>query len=230
MKNLKLLQLQYVELVGSYEKFPKLRWLRWHWCHLKTIPSGLFMSSLVAIDMSNGELEKFEPPTVLKSLKFLNLDGCDKLVSISSFHQLPKLETLVLWDCSNLTELCKTIGDLESLTVLNLTGCKKLWEVSLNKKYVKPERGKALCIGGGITEKPLIFLPHSLKSLLLGYCELEYKSDVCLAQPLYNLNLEGNPFELLPNNIDLKLLRILNLTSCPNLKSIICPSMLEELY
>nr|GEV49060.1 TMV resistance protein N-like [Tanacetum cinerariifolium] len=160
MKNLKLLQLQYVELVGSYEKFPKLTWLRWHWCHLKTIPSGLFMNSLIAIDMSNGELEKFEPPT----------------------------------------------------------------------KYVKPERGKALCIGGGITEKPLIFLPHSLKTLLLGYCELEYKSDVCLAQPLYKLNLEGNPFELLPNNIDLKLLRIHNLTSCPNLKSIICPSMLEELY
>ncbi|KAF5789024.1 hypothetical protein HanXRQr2_Chr09g0366011 [Helianthus annuus] len=34
----------------------------------------------------------------------------------------------------------------------------------------------------------------------------------------------------MPNNIDLKMLRLLNLYSCPNLKSLLClPSTLEEL-
>lgn len=65
MHKLKLLQLRYVKLCGHYKNIPELRWLCWHGCHLKTIPSGLLMSNfLVAIDMTRGNLEKFEPPVV----------------------------------------------------------------------------------------------------------------------------------------------------------------------
>ncbi|KAI3805432.1 hypothetical protein L1987_27807 [Smallanthus sonchifolius] len=68
MHRLKLLQLNYVKLSGYYKNFPELRWLCWHGFHLKTIPSSLLMSNfLVAIDMTGGNMEKFEPPLGVKN-------------------------------------------------------------------------------------------------------------------------------------------------------------------
>lgn len=65
MDNLKLLQLKFVQLTGSYENFSEqLRWLCWIGFHLRTIPSDLFMGNLVALDMSYSCLEVFEPPMV----------------------------------------------------------------------------------------------------------------------------------------------------------------------
>ncbi|GJT73689.1 putative TIR domain, P-loop containing nucleoside triphosphate hydrolase, partial [Tanacetum coccineum] len=125
-------------------------------------------------------------------------------------------------------------GGLKNLAKLNLTGCKKLFRALSDKKYVKPERVKALRIGGGTPKEPLFSLPMSLKYLYIGYCEFEYKNDLCVvfhAQSFFYLSLRGNLFESLPNNIDLKMLRVLNLNSCPNLKSIVClPNTLENLY
>ncbi|PWA62476.1 toll/interleukin-1 receptor (TIR) domain-containing protein [Artemisia annua] len=235
MKNLKLLQLRYVELVGSYKNFPDLRCLCWHGSHLKRIPSGLLMSSLVAIDMSYSYLEKFEPPMVLNSLKILNLEGCDKLVCIRSLYRFPKLECLMLRGCISLTRVCKTIGGLEGLALLDLTGCNKMWNAPSNKKYVNQlEKLKAKFICGGNPEETLLLLPHSIKILHLDYCKLKYNNDVRVvfhAQSFFYLSLESNLFEFLPNTINLNMLRVLKLTSCPNLKSLQCiPSTLEELY
>ncbi|KAM0031019.1 putative 17-beta-estradiol 17-dehydrogenase [Helianthus debilis subsp. tardiflorus] len=153
MNKLKLLQLKYVELSGTYEDFPELIWLCWHGCPLQTMPSGLLMNSLLSIDMSHGHMEKFEAPTVLSSLKILWLKGCDKLVCIDSLYRLPKLEMLILWNCSSLTHLCKSIGDLENLDYLNLEGCTKLW------KCVNQPETTTLPI------KSLFSLPKSLRLL-----------------------------------------------------------------
>ncbi|GKD56283.1 putative TIR domain, P-loop containing nucleoside triphosphate hydrolase, partial [Tanacetum coccineum] len=223
MDKLKLLQLKFVRLSGSYNNFPGLRWLCWHGCHLETIPSRLCMNSLVAIDMSYGILEKFEPPTVLNLLKILNLRCCYNLVSVCNLYRTPNLETLILQSCLNLTHLSKSIGRLESLTLLNLGSCKNLWKFSSN-----------ICIGGGIREHSLFSLPPSLKFLFLDYCNLENNSDlgvVLRAQSLFGMSLEANLFEFLPNKIQINILRVLNLTDCKNLKSLLClPSTLEELY
>lgn len=65
MDKLKLLQLKFVRLSGSYEDFSEhLRWLCWIGFNLKTIPSNLFMGNLVALDMSYSWLEVFELPMV----------------------------------------------------------------------------------------------------------------------------------------------------------------------
>ncbi|KAK1423993.1 hypothetical protein QVD17_19304 [Tagetes erecta] len=222
MDRLKLLQLKYVKLSGSYDKFPELIWLCWHGCPLLTMPSGLLMSSLVAIDMSYGHMEVFEAPTVLNSLKILNLKGCDKLVSLRNLYRLHKLNILELWNCSSLTHLCKSIGDLESLSRLGLTGCTKLW------KYVN-QPGRMM-----LPDQHLFSLPQSLTWLDLSNSNLEFNNDVSMAfhgQSFFDLHLAANPFKYLPNNIDLKMFRILNLYSCSNLKSLPCiPSTLEELY
>ncbi|KAL8239798.1 hypothetical protein R6Q59_016365 [Mikania micrantha] len=226
MDKLKLLQLKYAKLTGSYKNFPELRWLCWHGCNLKTVPSGLLMSSLVAIDMSYGQVEMFEVPMVLNSLKILNLKRCDKLVSICKLCLLPKLETLILQSCSSLTHVCKTIGDLECLVLLDLSGRIKLWKASSRKKFVNQ-------FVGGIPEQLLFSLLPSLNSLYLANCNHDCNNQdhvVFHAQTLFNLSLRGNLFDYLPNNIGLKMLWLLNLYSCPNLKSLLClPNTLEEL-
>ncbi|XP_076892428.1 disease resistance protein RUN1-like, partial [Bidens hawaiensis] len=235
MHKLKLLQLKYVKLKGHYKNFPELRWLCWHGCHLKAIPSGLLMSSfLVAIDMTEGKLEMFEPPTVINSLKILNLQICENLVSIRKLYRLPNLETLILWGCSDLTHVCETLKGLQNLTLLNLSGCENLWKESWIRKLVNQHKMlKALCVGGGIPEQSFFSLPQSLKFLFLAEFNLKYHNDlrVIVNGPLYGLNLGRNLFDQLPNNIDLKMLRVLNLNSCKNLKSILClPNTLEELH
>ncbi|KAK1408097.1 hypothetical protein QVD17_39730 [Tagetes erecta] len=228
MHKLKLLQLKYVKLSGQYKNIPDLRWLCWHGCLLKAIPSNLLTSNfLVAIDMTNGNIEKFEPPMVLSSMKILNLTACVKLDSIHKLYRLPNLETLILWQCSNLIHVCKSIESLENLSLLDMASCRKLLKDSLNKRV------KALCIGGGMPDRPLFSLPQSLKFLFLDYCNLEYHNDlnVLFSGPLVGVSLEGNLFEFLPSTINLKMLRVLKLTYCINLKSIMClPSTLEELY
>ncbi|KAK9074111.1 hypothetical protein SSX86_006708 [Deinandra increscens subsp. villosa] len=192
MKNLKLLKLNYVKLTGSYEKFPELRWFWWNGCNLKTIPLGFMSSFLVTLNLGFADLEKFEPPMVLNSLKILDLSFGYKLVSICNLHRIPKLETLALWNCTNLTHVCKTIRDLEKLYYLNLQGCTKLWKASF--------------ICGEILEQSLFSLPQSLLKLLLL----------------------SNPFEILP--FDLKMVRVLELSCCHNLKSLPClPRTLKEL-
>ncbi|KAI3739171.1 hypothetical protein L2E82_29568 [Cichorium intybus] len=61
MDNLMLLQLNYVQISGSYENFPKeLRWLCMHGFFLKSIPSNLPMENLVALDMSYSNIESFD--------------------------------------------------------------------------------------------------------------------------------------------------------------------------
>ncbi|XP_035843870.1 disease resistance protein RUN1-like [Helianthus annuus] len=219
LHKLKLLRLKYVILVGDYKNIPELRWLCWHGCHLKTIPSGLLRSTLlVAIDMTNGDLEKFEPPMELNSLKVLNLTSCYNLVSICKFCRLPNLQTLILWCCTNLTHICKTIEGLENLSLLNLAQCKALWKASWGKKLLN---------------QPLFSFPHSLKFLFLHGGNPMYPLELCFSfnGPLYGMNLSCNLFESIPRNIDLSVLRVLNLTSCKWLKSIMnLPSTLEELY
>ncbi|GKF26485.1 hypothetical protein Tco_0082379 [Tanacetum coccineum] len=74
MKSLKLLQLNELELEGSYMNiFKDLRWLCWRKFCLEAIPPELDMGNLVAIDMSCSKLEVFQPPVVRNSYSSLNL-------------------------------------------------------------------------------------------------------------------------------------------------------------
>ncbi|GJW56174.1 Toll/interleukin-1 receptor domain-containing protein, partial [Tanacetum coccineum] len=114
MNNLKLLQLNQLELTGSYENILKdLRWLCWRQSHLKTIPQKLHMEKLVVIDMSRSKLK------VLPLLKILNLTDSDDLVEIQNISRLPNLEFLVLVHCRKLVSyyhaLQKLIGDYRKL-------------------------------------------------------------------------------------------------------------------
>ncbi|KVF00324.1 hypothetical protein Ccrd_026874, partial [Cynara cardunculus var. scolymus] len=127
MDNLKLLHLNDVHLTGSYEDFSEdLRWLCWRQFDLRAIPSGLFFKSLVAIDMRDSKLK------VLPLLKTLNLQSSKSLSAIRSIYRLPNIETLLLCQCYELVDVCKTIGDLMNLALLDMSECPKL-----NRKLIR---------------------------------------------------------------------------------------------
>ncbi|XP_076894288.1 uncharacterized protein LOC143546513 [Bidens hawaiensis] len=230
MEILKLLQLNFAKLSGSYENFSEdLRWLCWFGFNLRTIPSELYMGHLVAVDMSNSNLEVFEPPMVLQSMQILNLKDSHNLVEIRNIFKIPHLETLVLWNCYSLVNVCKTIEELKSLTLLNMTGCKNLF----NRR-----QGNLLATSsssGVVNQKPILSFPFSLHRLFLKDCNLECSDSFPLSfsvQPyLQYLNLCNSLFESLPCYNHLENLRVLDLSFCSKLKCLLClPSTLAELY
>ncbi|KAL7591003.1 hypothetical protein Lser_V15G33207 [Lactuca serriola] len=231
MDHLKVLQLNFVHLTGSYENVSEdLRWLCWIGFHKRIIPPNLLMESLVAIDMSSSNLEAFNPPIVLPLLQILNLKDSHNLLLIDNIFRLPKLETLILGNCKSLVHVCETIGGLPRLVLLDITGCKRL-----RKKVNLLAGTNATTSGGGITEQPSFFLPRSVQRLFLKDCNLKNNFSFPLSfsfQPLLQyLNLCNNLFEFLPDYSHLKNLRVLDLSLCSRLKSLLClPSTLAELY
>ncbi|KAL9998015.1 putative kelch-type beta propeller, P-loop containing nucleoside triphosphate hydrolase [Helianthus debilis subsp. tardiflorus] len=228
MDNLKLLQLNFVKLNGSYEKFSEdLKWLCWLGFPLSTIPSNLRMGNMVAIDMSYSNLEVFEPPMVIHSLKILNLRDSHKLLEILNIIRIPNLETLILWNCYSLVNVCKTIEGLKSLALLNMTGCKNLFRcVNLSA---------ASTSGAVVTEQPTFSCPSSVNRLFLNDCRLECTDSFPLnfsVQPvLLYLNLGNSLFESLPCYNHLENLRVLDLSFCSRLRCLVClPNTLAELY
>ncbi|KAI3496024.1 hypothetical protein L1887_38374 [Cichorium endivia] len=233
MDKLKLLQLNYVQLTGTYENFSEeLRWICWFGFHLRTIPSDLFMRNLVAIDMSYSKLEVFDPPVVLQSLQILNLKDSYNLFEIRNMSRIPHLETLILWNCQSLVRVCESIGELACLALLNMTGCKNLCKREQINLLV---RLLASTFGGGVAEHFTFSFPHSLHRLFLKGCNLQCTDYFPLSfgvQPsLQYLNLGNNLFEFLPCYNHLNNLRVLDLSLCSRLKCLLrLPSKLAELY
>ncbi|KAL7593361.1 hypothetical protein Lser_V15G33802 [Lactuca serriola] len=233
MDKLKLLQLNFVQLTGSYANLSEdLRWLCWLGFHLRLIPSDLFMGNLVAIDMSYSNLEVFEPPTVLQSLQILNLKDSYNLYEIRNMSRIPNLETLILWNCHSLIRVCETIGDLTSLALLNMTGCENLCKMEQTNLFIGLEASSSV---GGVSEQPTFPFPHSLHRLFLKDCLLDctdwFPLSFSLQVSLQYLNLGNSLFEFLPCYDHLKNLRVLDLSLCSRLKWLLClPSTLAELY
>lgn len=58
MVNLRLLQMNFVNLEGSLKFLPaELKWLQMKYCPLKSLPSVLFLRRLAALDLSDSKVE-----------------------------------------------------------------------------------------------------------------------------------------------------------------------------
>ncbi|KAM0065965.1 putative TIR domain, P-loop containing nucleoside triphosphate hydrolase [Helianthus debilis subsp. tardiflorus] len=150
MDSLMLLQLDYVQMSGSYENFPKeLRWLCMRGFPLKSIPLDLPMENLIVLDMSYSKIESFgtmyydrpqkprkrqktstgscsKDKQLLGSLKILDLSFCEKLCSLGGFFELPALERLIVGNCKSLIRVCESIEHCVELVLIDLSNCKKL--------------------------------------------------------------------------------------------------------
>ncbi|KAK2986987.1 hypothetical protein RJ640_024885 [Escallonia rubra] len=149
MCRLRLLHINYLHLTGGFKGFPKkIKWLRWHGCPLKSIPSDFPLESMVAIDMSYSKLGPgWCGDKLLGCLKILDLSHCHGLTRTPDFSRFPILERLILKGCESLIEVHESIGNLEnSLVYFNLEDCTSLRKLPRNTAMLKVL--KALIISG----------------------------------------------------------------------------------
>ncbi|KAM7470215.1 hypothetical protein LguiA_008398 [Lonicera macranthoides] len=134
MERLRLLKLNYTQLDGRYDNFPKtLIWLCWHGFPSKYIPIELSLENLVALDLRHSKLEEvWAGPKFLGSLKILNLSYSERLAKTPNFLGVPNLEKLILKGCVRLIEICESVEFLEELDLLDLTDCKNLRKLPRN--------------------------------------------------------------------------------------------------
>ena len=165
----------------------------------------------------------------LRGLTFLNLRDCKNLSSWSVICCLTSLERLILSGCSKLDKMPEDLGNLERLVELDVsqtairqvsppisllfTSCLLLFTTCLspsaNIGLVLPTSFSGLC---------------SLTTLDLSYCNLSDGSilkDLISLSSLRSLDLSGNNFERIPENISqLSKLREISLGKCSRLRSL----------
>ncbi|XP_052205819.1 disease resistance protein RPV1-like isoform X2 [Diospyros lotus] len=124
MCKLRLLQLNFVQLSGSFEKFPKtLRWLCWHGFPFESIHNDFRLDNVVALDMRYSRLKNvWDGRKCFSSLKILNLSHSHFLAKTPDFSLVPNLETLILKDCVNLAEVYESIGNLKAFAQNSIQG------------------------------------------------------------------------------------------------------------
>lgn len=128
MQKLRLLQINHVNLEGKFDHlFEELRWLCWHYCPLKYLPSDFRPERLVVLDMQNSSINSlWHGSKFLPSLKILDLSHSECLTKTPNFTGVPNLEKLLLEGCTNLFEVHPSIGQLGRLVHLNINNCKNL--------------------------------------------------------------------------------------------------------
>ncbi|OIT22858.1 PREDICTED: TMV resistance protein N-like isoform X1 [Nicotiana attenuata] len=131
MAKLRLLHINHLQLYGRFQYLPKsLKYLHWHYCPLKCLPSDLCLENLVILNMSFGKFKESQAPLkYFKCLKSLVFYSCEDLKKSPEFVGLHSLEELSFGYCSNLMGLDSTIGELKRLRILNIADCKNLREL-----------------------------------------------------------------------------------------------------
>ncbi|CAL8101016.1 unnamed protein product [Prunus armeniaca] len=149
MKKLRLLHFNNVELTGEYNIFPKkLTWLCWHGFPLDSIPDDFpNQPKLVALDLQYSKLKiVWKDCKFLEKLKIINLSHSHCLKESPDLSKLSCLEELILEDCTSLSEVHSSIGDLGRLSVVNLQDCNMLKDLPLN--FYNSKSIKTLLING----------------------------------------------------------------------------------
>ncbi|TQD73153.1 hypothetical protein C1H46_041321 [Malus baccata] len=132
MVNLRLLQINFVNLEGKFKFLPaELKWLQWKGCPMKFLPSDFSPRRLAVLDLSNSKLVSLwrGRNKVPEQLMFLILRECSYLTAIPDLSGNRALEKIVLELCVNLNKLHDSVGNLNTLVHLNLRGCSNLIEL-----------------------------------------------------------------------------------------------------
>ncbi|CAL5399008.1 unnamed protein product [Camellia sinensis] len=247
MHKLKLLQLNYLQVNGSFENFPKgLRWLCWHGFSFNSICYDFPLDNLVVLDMQYSNLKKVwegtklvevhESVGYLQRLVLLNLKDCKNLRKLPrSIVMLQYLETLDISGCSNIKELPIEIRTMHSLTKLNANGTAVSQLLSTTKEvkpwysFIWPFPSKPR----KSVEISWALLPWYVVHLSLVGCNLSedaFPKDLSNISSLQILNLSNNPICSLPNCIrGLTGIQILVLDECKRLQSLIVEQNLKVL-
>ncbi|CAI8592988.1 unnamed protein product [Vicia faba] len=177
-------------------------------------------SSLVDLD--------FGSVSRLSSLRVLRLSGCTKLEKTPDFISASNLEYLDMDECTTLSKVHESIGDLTNLKFLTLRNCTNLVEMPDRIKRMASLVTLDFCGCSSLTILPLKWTPtdhmRSLIFLDLSFCNLHEVPDIGTLKTLERLNLQGNKFRSLPyGSNDLQNLAYVNLSHCHELETIELP-------
>ncbi|KAI4357489.1 hypothetical protein L6164_001435 [Bauhinia variegata] len=187
----------------DFSEASKLEEVHLDYCiSLRHLPSSIFSSKyLFAINLRCcRQLQHIHSDMDSKSLQWLNLSGCSKLIEFSVASE--KLEYLNL-EGTAIEELSSSVGRLKNLSSLHLSGCRRL------KLEILPPTFDA-------------FL-GSVKILCLDSCSKISKlpDNLGILSALNRLSLRGSNIETLPVSIKhLSQLRTLNISNCKRLESL----------
>ncbi|XP_023767370.1 disease resistance protein RPV1 [Lactuca sativa] len=252
MDSLMLLQLNYVQITGSFKNFPEeLRWLCMHGFPLKSIPPDLPMENLVSLDMSHSSIESFgicysypqrlhkrlkqligsctKDKKLLGSLKILNLSCCEQLHSLRGFDHLPKLERLILKGCIGLIEICESIEQCFELVHIDLSYCNKLEKLPRSLGMLK--KVKTLLLDGCYLGESRIKIrdkksSEMLKANNIGINTITSSSTLLQAMPSYSkFSVISLPRSLVSLSLENN-----NLSTESFPMDFSCLTMLKELY
>ncbi|CAN6724662.1 unnamed protein product [Malus baccata var. baccata] len=139
MHKLKLLCLRHVRLDGYYAELPtRLTWLCWLEFPLDSMPIDFSLEKLVVLEMQYSNLKQLcKRANFLPSLKILDVSHSHALTKILDFSLCPRLEELILVDCTSLIDVHESIGNLEKLMYLNMKDCKNLRTLPKNMCMLK---------------------------------------------------------------------------------------------
>ncbi|KAK1417719.1 hypothetical protein QVD17_26853 [Tagetes erecta] len=230
MKNLMLLQLDYATFSGSYKKLPKkLRLLRWHGLHLKSIPIDVPLQKLIVLDLRYSKLKQvWDGFKMVGSLKVLNLSYSVELIKTPNFDGLPGLESLLLEGCLSLTTICESIGYLKGLALLDISGCTSLKNIPcLPRSLVSIQMKGCSNLGGPGQVKWLdsCSLFSCLVDIDVSNCNLfdsSFTEDFSNLTLLKELDISENHITSLPSCLkNLPRLEVLYASRCSHLQSVL---------
>uniref|UniRef100_A0A2N9HV49 C-JID domain-containing protein n=1 Tax=Fagus sylvatica TaxID=28930 RepID=A0A2N9HV49_FAGSY len=128
MKNLRILEIRSGRFPQGLTYLPnELRLLEWHECPLKSMPTGFQPNNLVQLRMRKSRIKQLWRGVVsLNGLKLIDLCSSQNLIEIPDLSGAPNLEELNLLNCTRLSKIDPSFGNLKCLIKVNMSGCKNL--------------------------------------------------------------------------------------------------------
>ncbi|XP_014515208.1 disease resistance protein LAZ5 isoform X1 [Vigna radiata var. radiata] len=150
--------------------FGKLRWISLQGFSSEYLPEDFYLQDAMVIDLKHSLLRfVWKEPQVLMWLTVLNLSHSKYLRETPDFSGLPRLEQLILKDCSRLRKVHHSIGCLNNLVLLNLKDCTSL--SNLPREVYKLKSLTTLILSGCLKIDPLEKYIVEMESLIILIAE-----------------------------------------------------------
>ncbi|KAM5552739.1 disease resistance protein RPV1-like [Rosa sericea] len=226
MKNLRYISmgkdLEYESFSGDIDYLSnQLRWLDWPDSPLQSFPSDFYANKLVKLSIPNSRriTRLWERRKNFSCLTCMNLKGCESLMELPDFSEIPNLKEFDLSECTRLVEVPDSLGLLDKLVTLNVDNCENFIRFPRKINFKSAETVSiSYCKLEEFSEvgKEMSFLR---KLDLSGTCIKELHPSITILIGLEDLKVRNcKNFTTLPYNIyELSNLNFLDARDCPKL-------------
>ncbi|ESR63258.1 hypothetical protein CICLE_v10013959mg, partial [Citrus x clementina] len=146
-----------VYLDQGLEYLPEeLRYLHWYEYPLKSLPLDFEPENLVALNLPYSKVKQiWDGKKDASKLNYIDLHHSNKLIRIPEPSEIPNLEKINLWNCTNFAYIPQYIQNFSNLGTLCLSGCESLRCFSSNIHFASSIKiDFSFCVN--LTELPQI--------------------------------------------------------------------------